>query len=259
MPGGITFDGNSMQTANILTQVIDHGSHPVKAVSPIALAHANRSVIPSIFYPNKLITVSGEILSTVSIADLDNILDTFRSYFTGNNKNLDIDYNSTTRRYYSTPTNVSISRPGGLLYAEFQVQFFCADPFGYNTGTSTLKNDTAITTLPYAPSMTFLGNAPTQSPVITYTLTTVTGNSGGQTVMIGNAATGQTISINRVWTAGDVVVIDTYNKTVTVNGQPSAFTGAFPLFSPGTGSFNYNDPFATRSISFNVTCTPAWL
>lgn len=395
MPGAISYNGNSLQTSQILTQVIDHGSHPVKNISPIALAHANKSVIPSIFHPNKLITVSGVVLSNTSIADLDNVLDTFRGYFNGNNLNLDIEYNGSTRRYLATATNVSILRPGGLLYAQFQVQFFCADPFGYNTSASTLINDTAQTSASYAPTCSFGGNAPTQSPLITYTLTDVTygnsnlvtnsgfetdlsgyssggvgtatrvttqfhsgaasmqivnagtavggnygwelitptgltagqahtfrcwlkGNAGGEvvtvgpagsqksvtlttswqqviipftptstsieldfistspasgtwfvddvsvtanssgTLLIGNANTGQTISITRTWNPGDVVVIDTYNKTVTVNGQAVVWTGAFPIFPPGAGGFNVSDPFTTRSINFNVTCTPAY-
>lgn len=389
------YDGNSLQTANILTQSIDHFSIGTKTLNAQPLAHGNKSVIPFIDYPNKTILISGIIIDT-TIAALDNRLDVFRAYFNGQDKNLDIDYGSGQRRYIATISDLKIERPNGLLYAKFEINFFCIYPFGYDTTATTLINDTAQTAVTYAPTCTFTGSAPIQKPVLTYTLISFTtgganlvtnfgfevdtsgwtvpfgtltrvtaqnhsgvaagqvvngatqtygyfgspytalsgltignsytvsvwvkGNAGGEnisvgqytlaasasltattgwqqltytftatsttynlciesstssatwffddvsltvnsssTVNIGNAATGQTIAVTRTFAAGDVLIIDTVNKTVKVNGVEIFFSGAFPEFKLGAGGFGYSDTFATRSFNFNVAVVVGWI
>lgn len=258
MPGGISYNGTSLQTINILTQDIDHASHPVKNLTTRELSHSNKSVIPFISHPNKIINVSGEIVDT-SIAAVDARLDLFRGIFVGKDLNLDIEYNGSIRRYIATPFIVNATRPGGLLYGIFAVQFFCTYPFGYDTTPTTLLNRLAQTTSPYQPSITFLGTAPTQTPIITLTYTAMTGNTGIQTVVIGNGATGQAISIARVWVSTDIVIIDTLNKVITVNGVSFPPLGAFPEFKFGAASMYYLDNFTTRTYNFNVSATTAYI
>ncbi len=258
MAGGITFNGVNLQTVNIITQEIDHASQPTKSISPKMLAHSNRSVVPYLFHPSKAISVTGILIDT-SIATLDSRLDIFRGYFTGQDQNLDIEYNGSTRRYICTPTNVMAKRPHGLTHAEFEISFFCTVPFGLDTTATTLINDTANTSVAYAPTCTFLGTAPVQTPVVTLTYTAMTGNTGLQTVSISNNATGQTISITRTWASTDVIQIDSFNKIITVNGTSVAFVGAFPEFKPGAGGFGYTDNFTTRTFNFNVTAVTSYI
>lgn len=257
MAGGIIFNGNNLQTATILTQNIEHYSHPIKNISPLEVAHGNRSIIPFISHPNKVINVNGVLISN-SIIALDALLDTFRGYFVGQDLNLDVENNGSTRRYICTPINVSIGRPGGLVHAPFEVQFFCTVPFGLDIANTTLVNDTAQTSVSYAPTITVAGTAPVQQPVITVTYTALSGNAGAATVSISNNATGQTISVNRTWNVNDVLVIDAFNKTVTVNGAIVTFTGAFPEFKAGSGTIGYTDGFTTRTFNFNAVYKVAY-
>src|SRR4051812_12167506 len=118
MATNISFDSNSLQTANILTDTIGHEQIPNKIAQMFQLAHANQSAIPFVSYASKSIRVSGKVIGS-SIADLDSKLDTFRGYFLGTDKNLDIDYNGPTRRYVATVNGITIDRPGGLAYANF--------------------------------------------------------------------------------------------------------------------------------------------
>lgn len=254
----IIFDGVSLQTANILTQSIDHYSIGTKTLNAQPLAHGNKSVIPFIDYQSKNIVISGIIIDN-TIAAVDSRLDTFRGLFNGQDKNLDIDYGTGARRYIATAADIKITRPGGLLWATFEISFFCIHPFGFDTAVTTLINDVAITAVTYAPTCTFAGSAPIQRPIITLTYGALTGNTGTQIVVISNNATGQNISISRTWASNDVIVIDTFNRSVKVNGFDINFSGAFPEFKPGAGGFGYTDPFTTRSFGFKVDVTAAWL
>lgn len=260
---GISFDTNSLQTTTIFTQDIQHGSIPVKNAVLANLAHANASTIPFINYPNKLINIAGTITGA-SISALDTALDTFRSYFTAQDKNLDIDYAGGTRRYIATATAVDIQRPGGLLYAKFTIQFTCTTPFGMATSVTTPSSSfspsaTGRTLASYNDTFTFAGTAPYQLPVITLTMTIMGGSNSSSYITIGNGTNGQVIYIQRTYIPGDVVVVDCIQKTVTVNGIPTEFSGGFPEFPPGSQTLSYNDNFTTRTFTILVTYTAGYL
>jgi len=257
MSTNVTFDGNDLQTDSILTAEIDHASIPVKDAKLYSLAHANRSAIPYVSYPSRSIKLSGKIIGT-SIADLDSKLDTFRAYFRGTDKNLDIDYNGSTRRYIATLNGLSIDRPGGLAFANYSAEFLCTEPFGRNTSATTALSASNRTSNSYTDTHTFLGTAPYQLPVITITIDSVTGGTGY--LNFGNSANGQSITItDQTFAAADVIEIDCENKTVKKNGVEIDFIGAFPEFEPGSQDFSYSDGFTTRQFDITVTYYPMWL
>lgn len=264
----ISYNSNSLQGVvsggfQIITSDIDHFSNPDKSAKMFPLAHANASALPFIAYPSRTIKVSGYLLDT-TIANLDADIDTFKGYFTGQDQNLDIDYNGGTRRYTATANNVTITRPVGLLYAKFSIEFICTNPFGQAITSNTLLDGSSghtgfgRTSASYTDAITLLGNAPQQRPVITITLTAVSDASGGF-ITISNNTTGQGITVSRTWAAGDVLVIDCAQKIVTVNGVAFVFSGAFPEFAPGSGSINYTDNFTSRTMNENVTQTALFL
>lgn len=253
----ISFDGYSLQTATIITGFTDHESSAAKNAQVYTLAHANASVIPYVSYPSKQITVTGMVIGS-DIATLDQALDTFRSYFIGTARNLDIGYAGGVRRYTATLNQSTIGRPGGLLYAPFQLTFIATNPFGTDITNTVAINSTANTAVPYLPTYTFSGSAPTQRPVITVTFSAMTGNTTAQSVTVSNNATSQGITVNRLWGATDVLVIDCFNKTVTINGNNVVFTGAFPEFPPKASTIGYNDGLTTRTFAFNMTYKVAY-
>jgi hypothetical protein len=255
--GDISFDSNNLQTASILTQDIKHEGLPTKDAKIYSFSHANKSSIPFVSYPQRSISVKG-VLNGSSIANLDSIIDTFKNYFLGTDKNLDIGYNGSTRRYIATAANILVDRPGGLLYANFQVDFICSQPFGRNTATTSALSATGRTLSGYTDPHTFLGTAPYQLPLITITITAVTG--GASFLYFGNSANGQGITItDQTFIAGDVVAIDCDLKTVTKNGVAIDFIGAFPEFAPGAQTFSYSDGFTTRTFNITVAYYPMYL
>lgn len=264
MTGAISFDSNSLQTFNqstrvgIVTNSIDFANIPNKVLNLYQLAHANQSVIPFINYPSKQVTIAGAIVGSTQ-ADLDSRLDTFRAYFNGVEKNLDINFSGATRRFTATVNTINITRSVNGLYATFSIEFICTIPFGYDTGSTTALNGTGRTSSVYTDNYTFLGTAPVQLPVATITLTAVS-STGSQQLFWGNNGNGQGITITRSnWTTGDVVIIDCVNRTVKVNGVSVDFTGAFPEFPPGSQAISYSDTFTSRTMTENVVYNKRYL
>jgi hypothetical protein len=252
----ISFAGNALQTANIITSDISNESLPEKVANMFSIGHSNGGKIPFTNYPSKIIAIAGTVIGS-SVADLDAQLDTFRAFFRLDNQNLDIDYNAISRRYTATVNKVQIKRPGGLAYAEFSVEFLCTTPFGTNTTLTTAVTAAARTASTYTDTHTFLGNAPYQLPIATITLTTVSG-SGNRIVYFGNAGTGQQVKVERAWVNGDVLVVNCITKTVSVNAVDVDFTGAFPEYAPGSQNLTVNDTFTSRTFNYLVQYYPAY-
>lgn len=265
MTGAITFNTFDLQTYSaatqlgIITEKILHNDIPAKDVGLLSLANNNGSIIPYIEYPSKKITISGTIKGSSQI-DIDTRMDTFKSYFNGKNKNLDIVYAGTTRRYIATANAVAIERQDKALFARFNVEFVCAQPFGQATATTSALNATGRTASSYTDSHTFIGSAPCQQPIITITYSAVTGGAGY--VSWGNNTNGQGITIpDQTWQAGDVLEIDTRTgyQTVKKNGIEIDFLGAFPEFESGLQYFSYSDGFTTRTFAESVVYYPLYL
>lgn len=263
MTGAITFNTFDLQTysaatrVGIITDKILHNDIPDKDVALLALANSNGSVIPYSAYPSKKITISGTIKGS-SEADIDTRMDTFKAYFNGRDKNLDIVYAGTTRRYIATANAIAVERQNIGYFARFNVTFVCSNPFGLATSTTSALNASGRTSSGYTDSHTFIGSAPCQLPVITITYSAVSG--GASFVQFGNNTNGQSIMItDQTWVATDVLEIDTVNKTVKKNGVEIDFMGAFPEFAPGSQSFAYSDGFTTRTFAITVNYTPMYL
>lgn len=264
MNGDLTFNSNDLQTFNIATQVgivtnsIEHTSLPEKVMQLYGLADADGSSIPAINYPSKKITIGGIIVGSTQ-ADLDSRIDTFKGYFTGKDKNLDIAYGSGTRRYVATPNAVSVVRQQKALFATFQVEFLCTNPFGLDTSSTNLwtaKNN--FTSATFTETPTVGGNAPFQLPIFTITIDALTG--AGDYLLISNDNNNQEIMLNGLGlTAGDVIVIDCVERTVTVNGDEVDYFGTFLELEPGANSITYTDGFTTRTVDVSATYVKRWL
>lgn len=263
MTGAISFNTNNLQTylastaVGIITNSIEHTNLPAKDAALYGLANTDRSVIPYVGYPSKAISIAGVIAGSTQ-ANLDSRIDSFKAFFNGKDKDLDIEYNGTTRRYVATVNTISVQRRQKSLLATFEIQFVCTLPFGKNTSATTALNQSGRTLSGYTDPYTFLGTAPFQLPVFTITYSAVTG--GASYVQIGNSGNGQSIMItDQTWVAADVLEIDVANRTVKKNGVEIDFLGAFPEFAPGAQNFSYSDGFTTRTFTELVTYYPMYL
>lgn len=269
MNGDLTFDTNDLQTyspatdTGIITNLIDHTSIPEKIAELYIKADADGSSIPAINYPSKKVTIGGVIKGS-SQADLDSRIDTFKGYFNGKNKNLDITYGADEdddpliRRYIATANTVSVTRQQKVFWAEFTVEFICTQPFGVDTTATVITNTANHTSSSLNVTPTIGGSAPVQYPVFTITIDALTGT--GDYVQISNDNNGQDMLLYGLGLeAGDVIVIDCFNRTVTVNGDMVDYNGAFLELEPGANSLTYADGFATRTVDILINYYKRWL
>jgi hypothetical protein len=263
MNGVLSFDTNSLQTFSrttklgINTNVIQHTNLPDKVAELLAKADANQSVIASVNYPSKKVSIAGTIHGSTQ-ADLDDRIDTFKGYFIGKDKNLDITYGSGTRRYCATVNTLSVQRQDKALFASFAIEFICSQPFGLDTSTTSLINSQNYTAASLTSTPTIGGNAPYQLPVFTITIDALTG--AGDFVKISNDNNNQYIMVYGLGlTAGAVIEIDCYNRTVKVNGTKVNYFGTFLELAPGASSITYTDGFTTRQVDIVATYTKRWL
>lgn len=264
MDGELTFNSNNLQTYDPTTQVgiitnsIEHTNMPDVVAALYAKADADGSSIPALNYPSKKVVIGGVIKGSTQ-ANLDSRIDTFKGYFVGKDKNLDIAYGTGTRRYIATPNTVSVVRMQKALYATFQVEFVCTNPFGLDTSTTNLWTaKTGFTSATFTETPTVGGSAPLQLPVITITINSLTG--AGDYVQISNDNNGQEMLIYGLsLAADDVIVIDCEQRTVTVNGDEVNYYGTFLALEPGANSITYTDGFTTRNIDISAVYTKRWL
>lgn len=248
----ILYNTVDLNTATIITSDVDDGGAGERGLSMFSLVNANGAVITDSIYNTKTINITG-LLKSTTLAGLEALIDTFHAIFTVRDKNLDIGYGVSTRRYICTAKDVNIKRPvRGANWANFEVSMVATIPFGSDTTTTSALNATGRTAQTYSDNYTFLGSAPVQLPTFTISLTAVTGGTSA-TVSIGNGGNGQTIVVTRTWAAADILIVDCYNKTVKVNGVEVTFNGAFPEFPVGAGVLTYVDTFTTRTFSITAT------
>lgn len=257
MTGSITFDSNSLQTftpasnVGIITNGINHSSIPEKSMALYRVANANQSAIPYVDYPSKRITIKGVIKGS-SASDLDDRIDTFKGYFIGKEKNLDINNGGATRRYIATANAVNVpERDGALLFVPFTVEFICTYPFGVETSATEFIDETGYTSATLNSTPTIGGTAPSQMPVFTITINSLTGT--GDYIQLSNDNNGQEILIyGQSLAASDVLVIDSVNRMVTLNGTEIDYDGVFLEFDPGAQSITYTDGFDTRDVDIQA-------
>lgn len=264
MNGELTFNSNDLQTYDTITRLgintnlIDHTNMPDQAAQIYAKADTDGSSIPAINYPSKKITIGGTIHGSTQ-ANLDDRIDTFKGYFNGKDKNLDITYGSGTRRYIATKNTLSVQRQDHALFARFTIEFICTNPFGLDTSTTNLwAAKTGFTAATFTETPTIGGNAPYQLPVITITVNALTGE--GDYVQISNDNNGQEMLIyGQGIEAGDVIVIDCAQRTVTIDDVEVDYYGTFLELEPGANSITYTDGFLTRNVDVAGVYTKRWM
>lgn len=252
MNGELTYNSNDLQTFNpttrvgINTNVIKHTDIPESVAELYIIANSNDSDIPNEDYPSRKIILGGTIHGN-SQADLDSRIDTFKGYFAIRKKNLDITYGSSARRYVVLKANaVGIDRMDKALFATFSVELICK-PFGTDITATSIMAQTNFTSATYTATPTIGGTAPYQLPVFTITIDALTG--AGDYLQISNDTNGQQILLYGLGlAAGDVVVIDSVNRVVTVNGDEVDYEGTFLELTTGASSITYTDGFTTRQV-----------
>jgi hypothetical protein len=152
-------------------------------------------------------------------------------------------------------------------YITSQVTFFCPDPSYYNDNlqTATLaylpptgRTYNRVYNLVYTPATTIITTTVTnQGWGITYPTISLVGPIANP--VLGNLTTGNSLHFNVTLTASDTLVVDLYNKLITLNGTPARNLLAYGTWfdaPPGDSIFTLTgDPGSTVINQTQATIT----
>lgn len=233
----ISFDSTSLQDTTYQIQEIEHESIDHREINIQRLGRRDGGKIVADVFAPRYIRVRGRIAGS-SIDDLEDKIDDLKELLNRKQKNLDIQYASGTRRFIASCASFKITRAHyHITFAPFEATFVIGNPpFGQAIDTSTAEfnaltvgttnsNFTAQGTYKPMPTIKVIVNSETEMTQITFT----------------NNETAQAITVTPTggFTAGDTLLINTDDYTVTLNGTAIDYSGYFPEFVAGGNDFKF--------------------
>lgn len=241
----ITFDGHTLDEAEMIVSRINRVNLPDREMQMEGVAYSDGFSIQANFYRSRTIALEGHFLATSNAHLLDTI-DTYKKNLQGINKNLDVDYAGTIRRYKATLQRFSAPEDYyHVTHIPYTVEFIC-QPFGYATNPVTISLS-GITATSSAQTVSTMGTYKSL-PTITLTFTSA---SGVSEVSIANTTNNDILKFNDPITTGDVLVINSETKEVTLNGAIADFVGPFPRLVAGSNSMTF-EVTAAGSFDYNI-------
>jgi len=228
----ISFNGYGLQNSNILTSSIDIEQID-RDFQTVAVPNGNGQILNSDYWRGKEIKISGTLLAD-SRESLEALVFNFKKELSIQSKNFDrVMGDGSKRRFICTATkiNVDASQHWAITRATFSVTFTVLVPFGQNTA-YTAKSST-VSDLIFSEILENDGNAD-GSPVWILIVTSATDVTA---INIKNNTTDEEIEITESISAGEVIIIDSENKEVTVDGTEIDFDGQFPILDPESNSY----------------------
>ena len=250
----ITVNNYSLTGAYIRVRRVLHDSTPENYLSEGRITRRDRAKLVSTEYNPKKIVIEGIILGDTQEALEDNI-DTFKKNVYKSEVNLDISYGTKTRRYVVTPTMITVERDNyNLRFAPFTLELMAINPAGLSTQshTSVWTNVDAGT---WTSNMYFTGTMYPE-PVTTIRVLQATMFSA---IQMRNTYRNDTITVDGLFSANDVIVIDHSQRKVTRNTVARDYSGVFPQFQTGDNTIYFTLEAGAWLVDIEIAFTPRWL
>lgn len=255
----VTFDGTALSGSTIHIQRVEWESVDHKDVHIERLGNRDGGKIVDSTFAPRYITIGG-IFRGTDIDNLETNIETFKELFNRVEKNLDFQYASGTRRFKVTMTSLKIVKEAAnLTFAPFEATFVAGNqPFATLTDSSTAEFTGVGTNFG-----TYYGNfvaAGTYRPMPIIKMT-VNNASGMTEASFTNRTTGGSITVtpNGGFVAGDVLLINTEDYTVTLNGVAVDYSGFFPEFAQGGNDFKRVIKSVWHSVDLKLIYRPLYL
>jgi hypothetical protein len=248
--GSVQFDGTEILNTTYMPQQVRHESVPDRFLNSLPLARGDGEVLISERYGAKSILLKGTLVGS-SQSDLEGRIDAFKELFSRVEKNLDVSWNGTTRRYVATCAKHDFDRDFfHISMVPWTAEFVVLSGAGKDTAATTALGaaNYVTVTAPGSDSFTLAGSKPPE-PVITIDGSTDAPNSvvwptGALGLQYKNTDTGEAIIVTNPGTwpgTTKKVVIDCALKKVTetiTDGteRETSFYGVFPAFQIGTNN-----------------------
>lgn len=232
----LEFNSYSLQDGDHVSSVIEAFSMPSRELVTYKIPRADGEGLNGDYFRGRRIKVSGIIEKTTN-ALLETELDTFKNKMAASEGNLDLKVNGEVRRIKATvenPEAMFAKREGyHISFTPFEMSFLALEPMWHSLDYQTeTYEDVAL--LSYPDEVEVTGSYKAQ-PVIIIILQSVTSVTA---IAFDNDTNGDSIEITETFAAGDVLVIDSEEKSVTLNGTEVDYDGVFPELSVGTNEFD---------------------
>lgn len=233
----ITFDSVSLQDTNYTVKSVKHDSSPDREIEMLSIVRNIGGILVSEKYNYKTIIVTGIIKSTTQVG-LETKIDELKELTSRREKNLDISYAGSTRRYIAYARRVTVERDHyHINYAPYEIEFVVPSGVGKDTiVTASVNAQSADPT--YTGVASFLGSVKSK-PVITLTFGANWVNAFG--ISFENTDNNEIMVVNKqnaVFANNKILEIDCENKTVKYDGAVSNlnFYRMFPAFEIGSNN-----------------------
>lgn len=243
----VSFNGfNLSSITDVSLYNYEFNNLPTRQLRSFKLANQDRSALTTADYMDKRITVNFHIIectreaAEVALLELRRRTQAIKGTLSVSQYNRTVTYTATleamTERWVANNMDVVMT-------------FYCNEPLGTDSVTETLIDalDTNTTTAPTDFEITLNGSSYHQFPIITVTVNSVTDGTDG-TMSIMNSGNSDEVEITRDWASSDVLEINTFLKTVKVNGTEVDYSGKVPDFEVGTTDITYDDDFSARDV-----------
>jgi hypothetical protein len=231
----LEFDGYSLQSTEIISSEIYGFSGPSREIVRFATPRADGGGLISANFRERRIRASG-ILKAASSSALETLLDTFKRRLSIEEGNLDLKVNGEVRRIKATlanPETFCDRREGHhITTCPFDVEFLALEPMWKAIGYTTTTYE-AVPTLAYSQSVSNAGTFKAK-PVL---VVIVDAASAITAFSFENTTNGEKIAVTTALASGDVLVIDSEEKSVTKNGTELDYDGIFPNLEYGDNTF----------------------
>jgi phage-related protein len=242
------FEGFSISDGTFMIVEKMVHNEPTREVIGGAVARDHGMYTVADYYREKTIEFQGLVRNT-SASGLNAYLDTIRGALRTREGNLDITESGVVKRYVATLTNTdsifSNRESYHITMCPFSLVFSCRVPFGCDRNYTTTT--ASVSSSPTSISHT-MGGTTVSQPVVTLNFSAA---SSVTVVNITNNTTSQQIQYTGSISAGDVLVFDSEQKSVTKNGTPVFFSGSFPNAEVGINLFQVT----VTGTSFACTAT----
>lgn len=242
MSQSIKFDNVELMNASYTPKAVRHDSSPVREMEILELAREDGGVLVSERFRPKVIEIEGTLKAS-SRSALDSLIDDFKELLSRKNKNLDISYGGSTRRYIAYAEEIRINRDYyHNLFVPYYVRFIVPSGIGKDT-TETAALDGVDADPPYTGNVSFEGSA---EPKPKITLTIGSGWYYAKGIQFENTTRSEkciiTLRKYGYFSDGDILIIDCDEKKVTLKkymyyywtDEEIEFYGVIPSFQIGS-------------------------
>lgn len=245
----LEYNGYSLQSTDVITQEMTIYSAPSRELVTYKVPRDDGSRLNGAYFRERRVKVKG-IIQAASRVLLEREMDRFKRYMSQQEGMLYLKVDDEIRVVKATVANTGNmfdDRKGfHITYTPFSLEFAVLDPFLHDLEYSSVTNENE-TNLDLGVTVENLGTVYSR-PVITVIVEAATSVTGFQFL---NNTNGDSLTISESLSAGDILVIDSEESRVTLNGSEVDYAGRFPRLIYGSN----NCSFVTTGSSVQFTST----